>query len=81
MNDRRQRLRRQRVIRSLTAIPSVMLAWWLFDLAGDWSHGYSISQFFGFLFCVLGIDRIVKATVDLLVIALEPRNDQSPRAT
>ena len=63
---------KQRLTRSLTAIPSVALAWWLFHLAGDWPRAASLGLFFIFLFCVLGIDRVVSAAVDLVTIALAP---------
>lgn len=82
MDLRRRRHRRQRAIRSLTAIASLMLAWWLFDLAGYRPFGsLSVSQWLCFSLCFIGIDRIVSATVDLMVIALEPRDSQAPRAT
>jgi hypothetical protein len=79
MDLRRRRQRRQHAIRSLTAIASLMLAWWLFDLAGYRPFGSSVSQWFSFVFCYIGIDRIVRFTVDLLVIAFEPRENQAPR--
>ena len=63
---------RKRLTRSLTAIPAVALGWWLYRAAGDWSHTISLSQFFLFLFCVLGIDRVVSAVVDLVTITLAP---------
>ena len=73
--------RRQRVIRLLATIASFALAWWLFDIAGYWSQGHSTSQASCFALSFFGIERIVSATVDFLVIALEPRNGQAPRAT
>jgi hypothetical protein len=62
---------KQRLTRLLAASASVALAWWLFDLAG-WSHATSLSQFFGFMFCVLGIERVMSAVIDLVTIALTP---------
>jgi hypothetical protein len=63
---------RQRLTRLLTAIPTVVLAWWLFEAAVGWSGAMSLSQFFLFTFCLLGIDRVVRAAVDLVTIALAP---------
>ena len=80
MDLRRRRQRRQHAIRSLTSIASLMLAWWLFDLAGYRPFGSSVSQWLCFSLCFIGIERIVSATVDFLVIALEPRDNQAPRA-
>lgn len=76
-----KKTRRRRVIPLLTTTVSFALAWWLFDIAGNWSQGYTASQFFCFSLCFLGIERIVSATIDLLVIAFEPRNDRAPRVT
>ena len=71
--------RSQRPIRLVVAIASVLLGWWLLDSAGDWSHeSYSVAQFFCFLFCVLGIQRIASAAVDLAVIALSNGSDGKP---
>ena len=63
---------KQRLTRALTAIPSVALAGWLFHVVGDWPHAASLSQFFLFMFCVLGIDRVISAVVDFVTIALAP---------
>jgi hypothetical protein len=63
---------RQRLTDALTASASVALAWWLFHIAGDWSSTTSLSQFFLFLFCVLGIDRVMSAAIDLVTIAFAP---------
>ena len=81
MDLRRRRQRREFLISSLTAMASLVLAWWLFDLAGYRPFGSSVSQWFCFVLCYLGIERIVSTTVDFLVIAFEPRNGQAPRAT
>jgi hypothetical protein len=63
---------RQRLTRVLTAIPAPVLAWWLLQATGVWSSGASPSHFFLFLFCVLGVDRILSAAIDLVTIALAP---------
>ena len=63
---------KQRLSRSLIAITSVTLAWLLFDLAGVWSQARSITQFLCFMFCVLGIDRVMSAAIDLVTIAAAP---------
>ena len=68
MNKRTQ----QRVTRILPAIASFGLAWWLFQTTGGWSRATSLSEFLLFLFCVLGIDRIVSAAIDLVTIAFGP---------
>ena len=65
--------RRQSMIRSATTFASVLLAWWLLDLAGA-RGSHSLAQFLCLLFCVLGIERIASAVVDLTAIAFEPRN-------
>jgi hypothetical protein len=62
---------RQRLTRLLSTSASVALGWWLFDLAGV-SHVTSLSQFFCFMFCVLGIERVMSAVIDLVTIALTP---------
>ena len=79
MDLQRRRRIRQSAIRSLTTIPSLMLAWWLFDLAGYRPFGLSVTQFLCFFLCFLGIERIVNATIDLLLIAFEPWDNQAPR--
>jgi hypothetical protein len=63
---------KQRLTRLLTAIPTVVLAWWLFEVAVGWTGAISVSRFFLFLFCALGIHRVVNAAVDLVAIALAP---------
>jgi len=65
-------------MRFMIAIASVLMAWWLFDFAGDWSR-HSIAQFLCFLFCVLGIQRIASASADMAVIVLSERG--APRGT
>jgi hypothetical protein len=62
--------RGQRLVRFFVALASVEIGWRLFDFAGDWAHGsYSVAQFLCFLFCVLGIQRITSAAVDMAIIA------------
>ena len=63
---------RQRLTQVLTAIPTVVVAWWLFEAAVGWSGVTSLSRFFLFMFCVAGVDRVVSAVVDLVTIALAP---------
>jgi hypothetical protein len=64
--------RSQRLIRLVIASASVLIAWWLLDLTGAWSHGsHLVAQFFCFLLCVTGIERIASAAVDMAVIILE----------
>src|SRR4051794_13047775 len=48
-----------RLTRLLTASVSVALAGWLLHVAGDWPRATSLSQFFVFMFCMLGIDRVL----------------------
>ena len=63
---------KQRLTRLLTAIPTVVVAWWLFEAGVGWSGATSLSRFFLFMFCLLGVDRVVSAAVDLVTIALTP---------
>jgi len=63
---------RQRLTQVLTAIPTVVLSWWLFEAAVGWSGVTSLSRFFLFMFCMLGVGRVVSAAVDLATIAFSP---------
>ena len=63
---------KQRLTRLFTTVASFTLAWFLFEVAGAWSHPQSLAQFFCFAFCVFGIDRVMSAAIDLLTIALAP---------
>jgi hypothetical protein len=62
----------QRLTRFLTAIPTVVLTWWMFEAAVGWSGVTSLSRFLLFMFCMLGVGRVVSATVDLVTIAFSP---------
>ena len=66
------RRRDLRPTRLITAIGSAMLAWWLLDVAGLWSHQTSFSQILCFMLCVTGIDRIMSFVIDLVTIAFAP---------
>ncbi len=64
--------RKPHLARMLSAFASFALAWLLFDVAGDLWPAQSLSQFFCFMFCVLGIDRVMSSVIDLVTIALTP---------
>jgi hypothetical protein len=72
--ERDMKYRGRKLTRVLIAIACVALARWLFDVAGYWPHGYSLSlsQFVCFLFCFIGIERVVSAAVDLATTAFAP---------
>jgi hypothetical protein len=73
--------RSQRLIHLVVAIASVLIAWWLLDLAGAWSRGpHYVAQFLCFVFCVNGIERIASAAADMAVIVFE-RSDGNTRVT
>jgi len=63
---------KRRPTRFLTSITTVLLACWLFEAAVGWSGAMSLSRFFLFMFCMLGVGRVVSAAVDLVTIALAP---------
>ena len=53
-------------------VASFTFAWLLFEFAGAWSHPHYLSQFFTFAFSGLGIERVMRAVIDLVTIAVAP---------
>jgi hypothetical protein len=73
--------RADRWVQGVVAFVSVMFAWWLVDIAGNWSHErQSFAQVLCFLFCFIGIDRILSAAVDFAIIAFGP-TERAPHDT
>ena len=73
------RHRGQRLVRGIVALISFALAWWLLDTTGNWPNRQSFAQFLLLFLCVIAIDRILSAAIDLTVIALG--REHAPRDT
>jgi hypothetical protein len=64
---------RHRVIRCIAAIFAAESAWWLCGLAGLWANGTkTFASFAVFALCVVGLNRLYTAMIDLLLIAATP---------
>jgi hypothetical protein len=71
--------KRLRIIRALIGAVATGSAWWLFYLIGAWSdhRGYPM-MFLCFFFTVVGIDRILGASLEVLMLL---RRRASPGST
>jgi hypothetical protein len=59
--------RRQRLIRGIVGSMSAGCVWWLFYLMGAWtSESRSPVRFVCFFLCILGLDRLLGAVVEVL---------------
>jgi hypothetical protein len=70
--------RSQQLVRGIVAIISAEAAWWLFDIAGNWSDkSRSFAQFLCFFLCAIAIYWILSAVVDFTAIAFARRREQA----
>jgi hypothetical protein len=61
--------KRLRLVRGIVGSASAGLAWWLFYLLDVWSGASrSPTAFVCFFFCILGVDRALSASIDLIAI-------------
>jgi hypothetical protein len=71
--------RRLRLIRGLVGSASAGCAWWLFYLMGAWTTASRSSiMFLCFFLCIVGIDRIVGASLDVLMLLQRDRSREAP---
>jgi hypothetical protein len=67
------KIQRYRMIRCISAICAAESAWWLCVIAGLWPNGTkSVASFAVFALCVIGLDRLYTAIIDLFLIAATP---------
>jgi hypothetical protein len=65
--------RRVRLVRALVGSAAAALAWWLFYLIGAWArHAISPVMFLCFFFTIVGIDRILGVSLEILVLLRRP---------
>jgi len=70
--------RSQQLVRLVVAIVSAQAAWWLFDIAGNWSNkARSFAQFLCFFLCAIAIYLILSAVVDFTAIAFARSREQA----
>jgi hypothetical protein len=71
--------RRLRLIRGLVGSASAGSAWWLFYLMGAWTTAprWSVT-FICFFLCIVWIDRILGALLDVLMLLRKGRSRESP---
>jgi hypothetical protein len=71
--------RRLRLTRGLVGAASAALAWWLFYLMGAWTTASRSSiMFLCFFLCILGVDRILDASLDVLMLLQKGRSRDAP---
>jgi hypothetical protein len=68
-----------RMIRCIATICAVESAWWLCMIGGLWPNGTkSFASFAVFALCVVGVDRLYTAIIELFRIAATPTGQPLP---